>query len=277
MADILPFSANITEETLIASTRLLVHAPCFMLANFLLIHGRHNRLPPDTPFPQIDVLSDGFKELCAIIAKYNAQSHFRLRLLHRHMTIPEGHILLGSSITGGYWTTPTRISDIDLRKIYPHIISVDAASYTTEGEKRNLYPSEFREGAPGSVRNIDGNFITEFTDCLWRKSLENTLGLEAIQGQAGKMIEFSFNVGSLLLKEQEVRAEVRGEGKGQFTFQVTGWAITIENGAVKHTGEIQCVKLEDEHRPIPVPDEVTKVSDIVKILRDQGILAMQGT
>jgi hypothetical protein len=71
MADILPFSANITKETLIASTRLLVHAPGFMLADFLLIKGSHNRFPPDTAFPQIDVLSDGFNELCAIIAKYD--------------------------------------------------------------------------------------------------------------------------------------------------------------------------------------------------------------
>jgi len=33
MADILQFSTNITEETLIASTRLLVYASCFMLAD----------------------------------------------------------------------------------------------------------------------------------------------------------------------------------------------------------------------------------------------------
>ncbi|KAH7308332.1 hypothetical protein BKA65DRAFT_610647 [Rhexocercosporidium sp. MPI-PUGE-AT-0058] len=181
MADILPFSANITQETLIASARL------------------HNRFAPDTAFPQIDVLFDGFKELW-------------------------------------YWTRLTRISDIDLEKIHPHIISVDAASRITEGEKRNalLFPSEFREGP-----------------------------------LAEKIIEFSFDVGSLLLKEEEVKAEVRG----QFEFQVTGWTIMIKNKAVKHTGEIQCVKYEDEHRPIAIPDEVTKVSDIVKILRDQGILA----
>jgi hypothetical protein len=157
-----------------------------MLADFLLIHGSHNQLPPDSPFPQIDVLSDGFNELCAIIAKYNVQSHFRLRLLHRHMTIPEGHILLGTSITKplGYWTRPTRISDIDLQKIHPHIISVDAASCTIEDEKRNapLLPSEFREDPPVTVGNIDGNFFTEFTNCIWANGLESTLGLEAIQG-----------------------------------------------------------------------------------------------
>src|SRR4051794_19515486 len=133
------------------------------LADFLLIHCSHNQLPPDSPFPQIDVLSDGFKELCGIIAKYNVQSHFRLRLLHRHMTVPEGQILFGTGITEphGYWTRPTRISDIDLPNIHPHIISVDTASCTTEGEKRSalLFPSEFREGPAVSVGNIDSNFF----------------------------------------------------------------------------------------------------------------------
>jgi hypothetical protein len=70
-----------------------------------------------------------------------------------------------------------------------------------------LFPSEFREGPPVSVGNIDGNFFMEFTNCLWTKGLENTLGLEAIQGQAGKMIEFSFDIGSLLLKEEDVKAD----------------------------------------------------------------------
>jgi len=259
MADILPFSANITEETLIASTRL------------------HNRFPPDTAFPQIDVLSDGFKELCAIIAKYNAQSHFRLRLLHRHTTIPEGQILFGTSITEplGYWTRPTCISDIDLQKIHPHIISVDAASRTTEGEKRNalLFPSEFREGPPVSVGNIDRNFFTEFTDCLWTMGLENTLGLEVIQGHAGKMIEFSFDIGSLLLQEDKVAAEVRDGRRGHVILRETGWSVTVKDGLVDKTGETRCVQYSTGH--IKATDtRVKSLSDVVKILRDEGALAM---
>jgi hypothetical protein len=276
MADILRFGAKITEETLIASTRLLVHTSCFMLADSLLIHGSHNQLPPDSPFPQVDVLSDGFKEVCAIIAKYNVQSHFRLRLLHRHRTIPEGQILLGTRTTKplGYWTRPIRISDIDSQKIHPHIISINTSSCTTEDDTRILDTSEFREGPPVSVGNIDSNFFAEFTDCLWAKGWENTLGLEAIRGWSGKMIEFSFDVGSLLVKEEDVKAEVREEGRGQFKLQETGWAVTIEHGAVRHIGEVKCVKAGGEHRPVAVPDEVTKVSDVVQILRDRGILAM---
>ncbi len=230
--------------------------------------GSHNRFPPDTAFPQIDSLSDGFNELCAIIAKYNVQSHFRLRLLHRHMTIPEGYILLGTSIAkpSGFWTRPIPISDIDSQKIHPHIISVDAASCTTEDEKRNalLLTSEFREGPPVSVGNIDRNFFTEFTDCLLTLGLANTFGLEAIQGQAGKMIEFSFDIGSLLLKEAEVR--------GQFESRETGWAVTVKDGTVDKEGETRCVVIQGRHVT------ATKllgggVLDALKVLRDEGVLA----
>lgn len=46
------------------------------------------------------------------------------------------------------------------------------------------------------------------------------------------MIEFSFDIGSLLLKENEVKAEVREERIGQFKFQETGWTVTVKGGAV---------------------------------------------
>jgi hypothetical protein len=191
------------------------------------------------------------------------------------MTIPEGHILLGTSITEpcGYWTTLARIPDVDLQRVHRHIISVDTTSCASEGEKRNapLLPSEFREG-PASARNIDSNFFTEVTDCLWANSLETTLGLEAIQGQAGKMIEFSFDIGSLLLKEEEVKAEVREERGGQFKLQETGWTITVKDGTVYKTGETRCAILPAPTGHIKWTDSKAKgVSDVVKILRRRYI------
>jgi hypothetical protein len=248
-----------------------------MLADFLLIQGSYNRLPLNTAFPQIDVLSDGFKELCTIIAKYNAQSHFRLRLLHRHTTIPEGQILLGTSITepSGFWTRPISISDVNSQKIHPHIISVDAASCTTEDEKRNalLLPSEFCEGPAVSVGNIDGNFFTEFTDCLWANGLQDALGLETIQGKAGKIIEFSFDIGNLLVQEEEVKAEVTEVTREQSMLRETGWTVTVKDGIVYKTGEIWCFFYTTGH--VKVTDSKAKgVSDAVKILRDEGLLAI---
>ena len=191
------------------------------------------------------------------------------------MTISEGQVLLGNCITEplGYWTRPTAILDIDLQNIHGHIFSVDATSCTSEGEMRNalLFPSEFREGPPASVGNIDGNFFTEFVDCLLTKGLENTLGLEVIQAQAGKMIEFSFDIGSLLLIQEEVRAEVREEMRRQAMLRDTGWAVTVHDGAVDQTGETRCVTFKSGHVKIT---NAKGVSDVVKILKDDGMLAM---
>jgi hypothetical protein len=78
-----------------------------------------------------------------------------------------------------------------------------------------------------------------------------------------------------LVEEEELRAELR-EGTGQFTLQVTAWAITIDNGTVKHKGTKYCLKPPDEeHRPIIVPTPTAEVSDIVEILRDRGYLVTQ--
>jgi hypothetical protein len=153
---------------------------------------------------------------------------------------------------------------------------VDTISCASEGEKRNapLLLSEFCEG-PASARNIDSNFFTEVTDCLWANSLETTLGLEAIQGQAEKMIEFSFDISSLLLKEEKVKAEVRKEKKGQFKLQKTRWTITVKNGTVYKTEETRCAILPALTGHIKWTDSKAKgVLDVVKILREEGILNM---
>jgi hypothetical protein len=141
---------------------------------------------------------------------------------------------------------------------------VDTASYITEDKKANLYPSEFRKDTPVSIGNIDGNFFTEFTDCLCTRGWENSLGLEAIQGQAGKMIEFSFDTGSLLLNEAEVR--------GQFEFRETGWTVTDKDGAVDKDGETRCIMYPTGHIKA-TKIQVKGVLDALKILRDEGVLA----
>lgn len=233
----------------------------------MLTQPRHNRFHPDTAFPQIDERSDGFNELCTIIAKYNAHNYFRLRLLHRHMTIPEGKILLGTAVTesAGFWTRLIPISEIDLQKIHPHTISADADRYAIKDKERHdsLTPSEFREGSPIALGVCD-EFFTEFSDCLWANGYENTLGLEAIRNQPGKMVEFTFDAGSLLLPESCVQ--------GDFEYQVTSWSITVKKGVVLKDGETRCVILQGRHlRATKI--QVKDFSDALRLLIDQGFVA----
>jgi hypothetical protein len=105
--------------------------------------------------------------------------------------------------------------------------------------------------------------------------LENTLGLEIIQGQARKIIKFSFNISSFLLKEEKIKAEVRGEGRGQFMLQETGWTITVKDGTIYKIGETRYFTLPPPTSHIKVTNSKAKgVSDVIKILRDKGILAI---
>ena len=227
----------------------------------------------DTELPYIDRSSEEFNHICRIITKHEVHSHIRVRQLHRHRTIPEGHILLGTRISKplGYWVRPTPIVDIDLHKICPHILSVDVIDCAVKrGRESLLLPSEFREGPP---INIDHSFVTEFTNFVREEGLERKYGLEVIEGQPKKMIEFSFDSGSILIEEDEVTSKIKEAGCGEFTLRDTSWAVTVEGGLVDQTGETRCVTYTTGH--IQVKNEPVKsVSDVVNALREGGFLGM---
>ena len=244
-----------------------------MLDDLTADYHRHNRFLLDTELPHVDISSEEFSHICGLIVKYNVHSVVRIRHLHRHITVPEGHILLGTRINKpfGYWIRPTPILDIDLHKIRPHILSVHEMDSTTEGRntKERLVPSEFREGLP---IDIDRNFLTEFANYVRKKSLENKFGLEAIEGHSKKMIEFSFDCGSILLEENEVTPKI-GEAGREFTLRDTSWTVTIKDDLVDQTGETRCLTYTTGH--VKVTNEPAKsVSDVVNILRVDGFLVM---
>jgi hypothetical protein len=274
MADILGLNVNITKETLAASTQLSVR---ISWSRALLIRSSHNRLPSDTVLSKADmlILSDDFKRLCAIIAKHNAQSSFRLRLLHRHMPIQEGQILLGTRIMGapyapGYWIAPSDIPK-DLSNIHGHIYVVDTSR---EGRGR-LLPAEFREGPPASIESVDGSFFTVFIDYIETNGLENTFGLETIQDQSGKSIEFSFDVGNLLVEEIGVKADIVSGRREMLKLQETVWAITVDGETVCTTGESRCVKFSDGKHTKVTNTKAKSALDVLRILQDEDILVRE--
>jgi len=70
-----------------------------------------------------------------------------------------------------------------------------------------------------------------------------------------------------------VAAEVRDGRRGHVILRETGWSVTVKDGLVDKTGETQCVQYSTGH--IKATDtRVKSLSDVVKILRDEGALAM---
>ncbi|KAB5515599.1 hypothetical protein GE09DRAFT_575937 [Coniochaeta sp. 2T2.1] len=230
----------------------------------------HNGFPSDTAFPDAKIPSHGFEALCAVIAKHGVEQSVRLRRLHQHFTIPDGHIQLGKSIphSRAFWTRPTPIDEVDLKNIHAYVLSLDNCLPDT-GQYAPLIPSEFREGPPGNVRNISTDFVKEFVDCLRTNGLENMFGLELREAPDRTMIEFSFHTASLLLGDEDVRAEVRQ----QAVLQVTGWAVAVKDGNVLSTGEKRCAVLADGvHRPL-TNTKFNDASDALKYLQEKGYIS----
>lgn len=198
-----------------------------------LIRSSHNEYPIDIAMPQVDMSSDAVNELCRIIVKYKYQRFIRLRSLHRHHNLEEGHILLQKRIPPGYWTEPTSVQEVDINQIYGQVFSV------SEG---GLFPTEFSCGP--SQLALDVNFAKELTQALLRNNLHTILGIEiARDGKRGNMVEFSDDSGSALVPEDRVNLVE------QETIQYTGWVVT-DDGLVDRTGETRCHIMNGQHTPI---------------------------
>ncbi|RCI16660.1 hypothetical protein L249_3291 [Ophiocordyceps polyrhachis-furcata BCC 54312] len=208
-------STTIIQESLKASTRL------------------HNEYALDTAMPQVDLSSDGVSEVARIIIKFGYRNLMRLRLLHRHLDLPEGYILLEKSIPGGYWIEPTPVQKIDLGQTCGQIFSV---------YRGGLLPTEFRCG-PSNLA-LDAKFSMELAKALLQNNLDAILGIEVVRdGKRCKMIETSDDSGSLLRDEATVTLTNRE------TLQGTAWAVTGD-GVVDQAAEVRCVVLEGTHRRV---------------------------
>jgi len=182
----------------------------------------------------------------------------------------EEQILLGTNITDGYWTRPVSVHNTNLQQIHGHIFSINTLNCANGYKNGTLFPSEFREGPSINIGSMDNNFIADFTDYLWKHGWESTFGLEVMD--LGKMIEFSFDIGSLLLDEDRVTAEMKEENSRQFKFQNTGWRIKVaDDGAVDQTGEIRCVIYAAGHVKI-TNGQIKNVLDVMEILEKEGVL-----
>lgn len=126
-----------------------------------------------------------------------------------------------------------------------------------------LAPSEFREGCPSVVIDIDEKFFADVTHCICKHNLENIFGLEVVHGEIGKMIEFTFDSGSLLLSQAEVKKRLESIE--------TGWAITVKDGLVDKNGETRCLIAQGKHVKATKAD-VKGWLDALKVLQDDGVI-----
>lgn len=140
------------------------------------------------------------------------------------------------------------------------------------------YEHNFCEDPPVSTRNIDGNFFAEFTDCLIATGLEKSPGLEVTQGRTARFIEFSSDIGSLVLSHRR-GGEDGGEGRNEQTAHASRHKMNELSrsrvGMPSRLGRRSALFVRLAMSKSPTV-RVMGVADAVKLLRNEGILVAFG-
>ncbi|KAI0423425.1 hypothetical protein F5Y09DRAFT_349058 [Xylaria sp. FL1042] len=144
----------------------------------------YNTLPDDSDQPPVD--KKHIQNLAALFVKHNAQDVLGAHLIHRHFTIPEDTVLLGTNFEGpkGRWARITQIKDIDRDAVHGHIYA-------------------FR-------------FLRDFIDYLVANDLTPLIGLQVLSDCGEK------SMGELILIDSTVMLQA-ADIKNCEPFRVTGW------------------------------------------------------
>jgi hypothetical protein len=262
---------------LVESTKLLVSLPPQLYVtpiNYELTYPpRYNELPPDSALQELDNNHPVFSAARALIAKYNLHTLFKIRQLHHHETLNQGHIRVSrrdnapkpehdnppgnlpnparaqhettTQPPSVIWTAPEEIEATDLQQISGLIFSVPPPGYQHidegGGEMANppppplVVPSEFVYGQPAVVaQDIDPGFFAEFSDLiLSNDGWASVLGLERLYGPVERMVEFSLDSGANVL----VREKDMGE-RWQRMVQGKQWQFLTTGWAVSESGGV---------------------------------------
>ncbi|KAK7177950.1 hypothetical protein PSPO01_15999 [Paraphaeosphaeria sporulosa] len=170
----------------------------------------YNTLPDDKDQPQVAEVS--IIALKTLLKQYNVQNKFGLHLIHGHMEMAKGMVMVGKPMHNlpGLWTRPTKADLLDLGAVYGYVFVL------TDGE---FHPYEFRQGPPPPMTANDNAFIAAAQKYLEINNLADIIGIELLdQDRLGKhMKEFvlSDTDGTVMLPADQVNpTEI---------YRTTGW------------------------------------------------------
>ncbi|KAI9764295.1 MAG: hypothetical protein M1840_008586 [Geoglossum simile] len=219
----------------------------------------YNQLPDDGDQPPVQQCH--LQKLANIFMRYNVQSKFGLHLIHGHLKIKEGTVMLGTSFTepSGYLTRPTSIQDINPEGIHGHIFML------FPGQRLVAY--EYREGPPNDIAGTNSAFFEELIEYLHNHALASVLGLQVLyEGQSKQMVEFVLkDVGTVMLDVSEAKY-------GTIS-RVTGWVVSGEGGLVEFKGaEAHAKTTKDTHQVFINGKVLSDLAELKLLLKDEGII-----
>ena len=225
-----------------------------------------NGLPRETEIPSEKI--DHLDAIAAIISKYHLDDLFAIAYLHRHQEVPEGKVLVGTLVDERVWTTARAISDMDLSRTQPHILSVVVQTGSDGSQQTRILPSEFFDGPSHKQPIIDPEFFQAFVAYICGNNLINIIGLAVKHFDFGSMYEFSFSVGNLLVQKKEVKL------KDDDFWLVTKWPVR-RGGVVPEDGHFCMPVYDKDGRVIAHVRREPKVSDLseaLKYLRQKALI-----
>lgn len=231
----------------------------------MLTPGSLNGLPPDTCFPALSDIEQTVDDLCKIIATYDVQDIFQLQLMHRHSEIPADHVLLSRRLKEcyGYWSAPIQTACVDWNHVRGSSYCLDSSG--------NFSPTEFQAGLPDRTLQVNPQFLDAFreyiqTNNLGTNNLGTRFGLQVLGESDEKMIEFSYDIGNILLPERAVTMKTQAPN---VQFRTTAWTVTRNGDLVDHDGKTDCVVVLGRHGQVT---KLENVSEVLNSLRDEGFL-----
>ncbi|OAA65092.1 hypothetical protein LEL_10539 [Akanthomyces lecanii RCEF 1005] len=195
-----------------------------------------NSFPSETAIPSRKI--EHVDRIAAIISDFGLEDFFSIAYLHRHHEVPEGKVLLGKLVDEGVWTTARAISDIDLKRTHPHVLSVVVQTGSDGSQEIRILPSEFFDGPSQKHADIDPEFFKAFVAYICGNNLTSIIGLAVKHFDFGSMVEFSFPTGNLLIQKKEVKPN------DNHLWLVTKWPV--RSGAVAPEDGHVCAIVRDK-------------------------------
>ena len=154
-------------------------------------------------------------DLKGLLQKYNVQEKFGYHLVHGHLQLAPGRVMLGQPMAklDACWTRPTNFKEVALRDVHGHIFVLDS-----DGE---FTPYEYRQGPPAQITANETAFIRAIQSYLVQKNLASLIGIELLgrEGTSEDMQEFvlSSNHGTVMMNANMTNADK--------AYRVTGWSL----------------------------------------------------
>lgn len=165
----------------------------------------------DTDQPQ--VADELIGELKALIKGFNVQSKFGLHLIHGHLKMDKGMVMMGKPMANlpGHWVRPTKVEQLHPESLHGHIFALDADGM--------FYSYEFRQGPAPPITDSDNEFIIATQRYLEQHNLQTIIGIELLAqdtlGQWMKEFVLSHTDGTVMLPANAANPTE--------TYRITGW------------------------------------------------------